>query len=382
MSKNIEVKAYCPDLNRAKKICASLGAHIKRDHWQTDTYFAISQDRLKFRESNKFPSCLIYYRRADDPSLRESSYIKIDLPDDVTGLRDLLSSAIGTRIIVEKHRETYALSSALINLDTIAELGSFVEIEVDVEEAGADKALIYANRLKNALQIAEGDIVPWSYSELFAAYQNASKWKDRLAKSGDLGRLFLIDGPSGSGKSTIAMRLRQNRALELRFARRHCTRPRRAQEEDEYIFISNKKFTAMVKAGQFLECRNFEFGMSYGLSWQEALQPIVNGKDVLAVVNWGNARHIKRIFSDAILILATAPRSTLRRRLLARGIHNPDHLAERLTNAERFSHDDQVYDLVVSNEDGKLDSVVRKIAGFISGGAATKRRNAQGSTGT
>ncbi len=364
MSKNIEVKAYCFDLDRARQVCASLDARLARDHQQRDTYFAVLQDRLKLRESDKFGSCIIHYRRVDDPSLRESSYTKVDLPNNAAALRDLLSSAIGVRIIVEKHRETYVLDPALINLDTVAELGSFIEIEVDVEQGDAQKALAYAHRLKSAFQISETDIVPWSYSELLAVYQNAKKWRDRLAKFPNRGRLFLIDGPSGSGKSTIATRLRQNNSLGLCLARRHCTRPRRANEEDEYIFVSNEEFTALAWAGQFLEHRNFEFGMSYGLSWQEAIQPMVQGKDVLAVVNWGNAKHIKRIFPDANLILATASQDTLRRRLIARGTHNSEQLEERLTNAERFSHDDQ------------------KIADFISGPMARQRRHAQGRAAT
>ena len=365
MSKNIELKAYCSDLDRARQTCARLGARLARDHWQRDTYFAVSRDRLKLRESDKFGACIIHYRRTNVPSLRDSSYTKIDLSDNAKALRDLLSDAVGVRIVVEKRRETYVLDSALINLDRIAELGCFVEIEVDIEDRGEQKAVSYARRLKETLNIAEIDIVPWSYSELLATYQNAKKWRGKLEESSNSGQLFLIDGPSGSGKSTLAARLRQDTALALSFARRHCTRERRMNEEDEYIFISNEEFASMARAGDFLEHRNFEFGMSYGLAWDEAMRPLTHGKSVLAVMNWGNAKHVRRMFPTAKLILASASQRTLRQRLVSRGIHNPEQLAERLTNAQRFAGHENLYDLIVSNEDGELEIAVATITDYV-----------------
>ena len=376
MSKNIEVKAYCPVLDSAREVCLKLGASLLRDHQQRDTYFAVPHDRLKLRESDKFGSCIIHYRRVDISSLRESSYTKIDLPGNAAVLRDVLSSAVGVRIIVEKHRQTYALDSALINLDTVGELGSFIEIEVDAEQGAEEKAFSYARWLKEQLKMSETDIVPVSYSELLPAYQRAKNWRNRLAASSNPGQLFLIDGPSGSGKSTVAARLRQSNGLGLTFARRHCTRNPRFNEEDEYIFVSNDEFAKMARAGDFLEHRNFEFGMSYGLAWDEAVHPMAQGKNVLAIINWGNAKHIRRIFPEARIILATASQDALRRRLISRGIHNPEQLAERLANARRFSGDDEAYDLVVSNEDGELDNVIAKIAGYISTPATQNGRHA------
>lgn len=367
VSKNIELKAYCSDMNRARQVCAKLGAHLAREHWQRDTYFVVRQDRLKLRESNKFGPCLIHYRRIDDPSLRESSYTKIDLPDNATVLRDLLSSALGIRIVVEKHRETFVLNSALINLDTLSELGSFVEIEVDAETSTVQEPLTYAKQLKKAFDISEIDIVPWSYSDLLAAHQNARHWLAQLASSPRAGQLFLIDGPSASGKSTLAARLKKTPNCSISFARRHCTRQPRLDEEDEYIFVSYDEFQSMAHTGQFVEHRNFEFGMSYGLSWDEAMPPLMQRHHVIAIMNWGNASHIRRIFPRAKIILAKASQQTLRRRLLSRGIHNQEQLEERLTNAARFAGYEELYDLIVSNEDGELDEAVETITRYICG---------------
>jgi adenylate cyclase, class 2 len=366
MSKNIEFKAYYSDLERARSICSRLGAEAKRGHWQRDTYFAVQKHRLKLRESDTVGACLIYYRRIDDPSVRESSYVKIDLPESPADLRELFSSELGVRIVVEKHRETFFLNSSLINLDKVPGVGSFLEVEVDTQKCGELEALQHARDLMEIFGVREIDIVPWSYSELVASYRKASHWRAETDSIARIGHLFLIDGPSGSGKSTLASRVRKTFDSSLRFARRHCTRKRRADEEDEYIFISNEEFNAMSRTGEFLEHRNFEFGMSYGLAWTEAMPTIIQGGNVLAIMNWGNASHVRRIFPSAKIILAKASQETLRRRINSRGIHNADQLQERLANALRFSGYDELYDLVVSNEDGELESAIESIGDYIS----------------
>jgi adenylate cyclase class 2 len=377
MSKNIEFKAYCFDLDRVRQACASLGAHLERDHRQRDTYFAVPHHRLKLRESDKYGSCLIHYRRADVSSIRESTYTKIDLPNaTASAVGDALSEDVGILVVVEKYRQSYTLDSALINLDTVEELGSFVEIEIDVQQGGEVRALERACWLKDQLNICEIDIVPVSYSDLVRAYQRAKSWRTRLATISNPGHLFLVDGPSASGKSTVATRLRQANALDLTFARRHCTRKRRINDEDEYIFVSNDEFAKMAHAGNFLEHKNFEFGMSYGLSWDEAVYPMSQGKNVLAIMNWGNARHVRRIFPEAKIILTSAGEETLRRRLIRRGIHNPEQLTERLGNAKRFSGYEQIYDLVLSNEDGRLDAVISEGAEYISTATCLAMRHA------
>src|SRR5882724_536259 len=154
MSKNIEFKAYCLDLDRVRQACVRLGAHLVRDHRQRDTYFAVPRNRLKLRESDKYGSCLIHYRRADLSAIRESTYTKIDLPAaKASAVGDALSDDVGILVSVEKHRQSYTLDSALINLDTVEELGSFIEIEIDVEQIGDERAFEYARWLKDQLNI-------------------------------------------------------------------------------------------------------------------------------------------------------------------------------------------------------------------------------------
>ncbi len=368
VSKNIEAKAYYPDLARARKICERLGAQLARSHRQRDTYLAVPYGRLKLRESDVFEPCLIYYNRLDMPMIRESSYTLVQLPRRIDDLKQLLSDAIGIYTVVDKQRDRYELDSALINVDEIAGLDSFVEIEVDADKMGSgDEAEKRAQWLKQELGIQENDIVPWSYAELQAMYQQAQHCRNRLADTPKQGRLFLIDGPSGSGKSTLAALLREEESLGLKFIRRHCTRKPRSSEENEYVFVSPEQFRSLAYSGEFLEYRDFQFGMSYGLMWKEALPPLLAGQNAIAIMNWGNARHVRRIFPEAALILSTASLDSLRRRLVSRGIHDEGQLAERLENARRFSTDASDYHLIIHNEDGQLASAVKRIREYILG---------------
>ncbi len=366
MSKNIEAKAYCGDPDRARRICERLGARFVRRHRQRDTYFVVPHGRLKLRESDRLDPMLIHYDRLDMPAIRESSFTLVKLSPPVDELRNVLSKALGVRIVTDKQRDTYLMEGALVNLDTIAGLGEFLEIEVQVEGLGCEaRAREHAGRLKREFEVEENDLIPWSYADLLAMYRQARMWRKRLAQTAGAGHLFLVDGPSGAGKTTASEALWRDSALRLKFVRRHCTRRPRSEQENEYVFVSPDKFRSMAACGDFLDFRDFEFGMSYGLAWKDALEPLLAGQNAVAIMNWGNARHIRRAFPEARLILSIASVETLRRRLVARGIHDDAQLAERLENAQRFSRNSSDYDLLVQNEDGRLDAAVEEIKQYV-----------------
>lgn len=366
MSRNIEVKAYCADLESARRHCEQLHARLVRRHQQKDTYFAVPDGRLKLRESDQADPCLLLYHRLDMPAVRESAYTMVKLPPHSEELLSVLSEAIGVTTVIEKQRDTYELDSALFNLDAVPGLGTFIEIEVDAEQVGSDaKAEEIARQHMQKLGVADADIVPWSYAEMQAMYRNARTWRDQFAAAARKGTLFLIDGPSASGKTSLSQMLHADRTLGLEFVRRYCTRTPRATEQNEYTFVNRLEFRNLAKGGDFVEYRDYLFGMSYGLSWADAMKPMIGGAKALALMNWGNARHVRRVFPEAKLILINAPPEDLRRRLLARGIHDDAQLTERLDNARRLAGNNSDYDLVVTNRDGSLDDSLGQLRRFV-----------------
>ena len=93
------------------------------------------------------------------------------------------------------------------------------------------------------------------------------------------GTLFLLDGASCSGKSTLVDRLTADPTLPIDLIPRCSTRERRPDDQPrrEYLFVSRDAFVDLARAGGFIEYRDFQFGMSYGLPWAEAFAPLLDG---------------------------------------------------------------------------------------------------------
>jgi guanylate kinase len=203
---------------------------------------------------------------------------------------------------------------------------------------------------------ADADTVPWPPDEWRAMQAQASIWRARWRERADAGTLFLLDGASCSGKSTLVDRLAADPTLPIELVPRCSTRERRSDDRPrrEYVFVSRDQFVELARTGGFIEYRDFQFGMSYGLPWAEAFAPLLKGRHGLAVINLGNVRHVKALLPEAVTILVDAPLATIRQRLIARGLNTQEQIDERLTNAARVELYRPFYDHVVRNDDGTL----------------------------
>ena len=186
----------------------------------------------------------------------------------------------------------------------------------------------------------------------------ASIWRAKRQARPDAGTLFLLDGASCSGKSTLVDRMTADPTLPIDLIPRCSTRERRPDDQPrrEYLFVSREAFVDLARAGGFIEYRDFQFGMSYGLPWAEAFAPLLEGRHGLAVINLGNVRYVKALLPEAVTILVDAPLATIRQRLIARGVNTPEQIEERLTNAARVEVYRPYYDYVVRNDDGTLNT--------------------------
>jgi len=195
----------------------------------------------------------------------------------------------------------------------------------------------------------------------------ARVWRSRLhaKQPAGAGTLFLLDGASCSGKSTLVDRLTDGDFLEL--VPRYSTRERRTddQRRREYIFVSHDAFRERAAAGGFIEYKDFQFGMSYGLPWAEAFSPLLEGQSALGVINLGNVEYVKALLPEAVTILVDASLDTIRRRLIARGVNTQEQIDERLSNAARVQHYRKFYDYVVTNEEGVLNEAEAFLRGVV-----------------
>ncbi|MFN8636062.1 MAG: class IV adenylate cyclase [Chloroflexota bacterium] len=183
---NVEIKARCADLTRARATLLALGARLVGPDYQLDTYFQVPNGRLKLREG-QIENNLIFYTRPDQDGPKRSDVILYGTRPG-TDLKALLTAALGTLVAVEKRREIYFVEvsdvdvpgdpsaptrargqeNVKVHLDTVTGLGSFVEIEAIDLDGSLGPALLEAQcrRLMARLNVQDADLEPASYSDL------------------------------------------------------------------------------------------------------------------------------------------------------------------------------------------------------------------------
>jgi len=171
MPKNLEFKASVDDVAGLEKAFTGIGAQFTAVLNQRDIYFNVRSGRLKQREVEGKSAELIYYER-DEASSSEmlSRYSVVPIHD--ASVKDMLSKALGVKVVVEKTRRLLMLKNARIHLDAVKNLGTFLEFEVvssgrTPSEQGDDKA--DAELLEKLKRIAASFVdkeINASYSDL------------------------------------------------------------------------------------------------------------------------------------------------------------------------------------------------------------------------
>jgi homotetrameric cytidine deaminase len=166
-SVNVELKARDPDPEATAARCLSLGATPAGTLRQRDVYFAARHGRLKLRSGESCSSSeLIAYRRPDAAEPVESTYVlaPASAPDS---LAEALDAALGTVVVVSKQRRLFLWEGVRIHLDDVDELGSFVEFEAVLPDAGdLATARDKLARLRASLGIADDALVSVGYADL------------------------------------------------------------------------------------------------------------------------------------------------------------------------------------------------------------------------
>ncbi|HMG69430.1 MAG TPA: class IV adenylate cyclase, partial [Chitinophagaceae bacterium] len=165
MALNIEIKATCRHPEFIRGYLEKNQADFKGTDLQVDTYFNVSQGRLKLREGN-IENNLIYYERNDHTGAKESNFQLIPVTD-TKGLKEILSKCCGIKVIVEKKREIYFIQNVKFHLDHIVGLGNFVEIEASDLHAPVSKEELQrqCNFYIKEFGLKEEELVPVSYSD-------------------------------------------------------------------------------------------------------------------------------------------------------------------------------------------------------------------------
>jgi homotetrameric cytidine deaminase len=162
---NVELKAADRDPETTAARCKALGATDRGELHQTDTYFLARRGRLKLR-TDESAAELIAYTRPDHLDATESTYVlaPVSAPEE---LADALEAALGTVVIVSKRRRLFLWEGVRIHLDEVDGLGSFVEFEAVLPDAGdAETARGKIARLRAELDIEDDALISAGYADL------------------------------------------------------------------------------------------------------------------------------------------------------------------------------------------------------------------------
>lgn len=164
----IEFKARCADHEPVKSILEEREARYIGEDRQVDTYFNVPAGRLKLREGS-IERKLIFYQRPNQAGPKQSDVKLFPVEKDTSGqLRELLTQALGVKVVVDKRRHIYFINNIKIHLDQVEGLGSFVEVEA-IDETGKvpiEELSRQCNKLLDAFQVTPNDLISVSYSDM------------------------------------------------------------------------------------------------------------------------------------------------------------------------------------------------------------------------
>ena len=166
MPANIEIKARARDFANIRSRAEKLSDAPVEVIPQEDTFFNVSQGRLKLRVLALDRGQLIYYTRPDQGGPKRSDY-HIAYTTDPENLKRVLELAYGVRGVVKKTRYLYLVGQTRVHLDDVEGLGQFMELEVVLREGQGDaEGHGIAEGLMASLGVERGDLLEGAYMDL------------------------------------------------------------------------------------------------------------------------------------------------------------------------------------------------------------------------
>ncbi len=162
----IEIKAKCDNPHMVREVLTKRKARFVGEDHQIDTYFKVPSGRLKLREGN-IEKTLIFYQRNNQTGPKKSEVL-LYRPEETTALRKVLEASLGILTVVDKKREIYFIDNVKFHIDTVKNLGSFIEIEAIDEKGDISEAILLeqCRYYMTQLGVEEDSLVENSYSDM------------------------------------------------------------------------------------------------------------------------------------------------------------------------------------------------------------------------
>ncbi|HSN62464.1 MAG TPA: class IV adenylate cyclase [Ferruginibacter sp.] len=162
----IEFKARVIDPEKTETLLKNLEPVFKGEDRQVDTYFNVTQGRLKLREGN-IENALIWYDRPNDAGSKQSQVL-LHKHEPGTALKEILIKLHGIKVVVDKKRRIYFIDNVKFHFDEVEGLGKFIEVEaIDASgELGLIKIQQQCDYYAALFEVKPTDYIAVSYSDL------------------------------------------------------------------------------------------------------------------------------------------------------------------------------------------------------------------------
>lgn len=166
---NVEFKAELRDLALARTLLRKIHATHLDTLEQTDTYYRLTDGRLKKRETKGQPTEVIFYHRENAARARLSRFT---IYSQTQARQHFGAAELPVWVKVVKVRELYMHSGVRIHLDKVEGLGTFIEFEALVTSQTPQATCYQAvELLKQALLPVMGEMLSHSYCDMVAVDQ-------------------------------------------------------------------------------------------------------------------------------------------------------------------------------------------------------------------
>ena len=170
MARNVEIKAQIDgdNFDSLKRKVAEISTSGPFELNQTDTFFHCNNGRLKLREFGNSTAELIFYQRPDQLGPKTSDYMLSKCEPD--SMRAALGGANGIVGVVKKKRELFFIEQTRVHLDTVEQLGTFLELEVVLDDDQSEQwGEGVAKQILETLSVADSCLISSAYIDLLKA---------------------------------------------------------------------------------------------------------------------------------------------------------------------------------------------------------------------
>ncbi|CAH0403862.1 unnamed protein product [Chilo suppressalis] len=169
--RNVEIKAKITDFKiiceKAEQLSGGPPTIIKQD----DTFYKVNNGRLKMRFYADSSATLVRYDREDQDGPKLSDYELLDFSiaesEKAKLLDKMLSKCMGKRGRVVKERRLYMVGQTRVHIDSVQDLGNFMELEVVLRpDQSVEEGQEIAKDLQSKLGVNDEDLIECAYVDL------------------------------------------------------------------------------------------------------------------------------------------------------------------------------------------------------------------------